>query len=173
MNIGTVHRAADKHDDQLGAALRVRFIRPLDEVLFRAVVIECGNPAIQELARAPGFAAPFLEHPMLGGAMLGSGRVLAAAGLIPRFYGMAEAWLIFSRLASKSARIAALRHVRKQLDAYQADPAFQRIEMYIRADEPWCAKYGRLMGMQLEGLLRRRDPFRRDYCLFARVTEET
>lgn len=153
--------------------MNLRFITPIDAVLFRAAVLEEGDPLTQELAAQPWFAQQFLADPALAGAMLGDGRVLGACGLIRRWHGMAEAWLMLSPHAEMPARIAAVRKVKEELDVHQRDPAFRRVEMYCRAAEPWSSKFGRLMGMRQEGLLRQRDPLGRDYRLFARIAGET
>jgi hypothetical protein len=149
---------------------RFRIIRPLDAVLLRAAVLEEADPLTRELAADPAFLAQFLTHPQYCGALLGDGRVLAAGGLLPRWHGMAEAWMMLSPRADMPARIVALRTLRELMDQYQKLPAFKRIEMASRVGDPWDGiKFARLMGMQCEGLMRCRDPMGRDYRMFARV----
>jgi hypothetical protein len=148
----------------------LRIIRPLDAVLLRAAVLEEADPLTAELAADPAFLAQFLVHPQHAGALVGHGRVLAAGGLIPRWHGMAEAWLMISPRAEMPVRVHTLRTVRKLMDEYQRLPAFRRIEMSSRVGDAWDGvKFARLMRMQCEGLMRCRDPLGRDYRVFARI----
>ncbi len=146
-------------------------IVPLTKELLAGALLEERDPLAMRQAQHPFWWDQFLAEGSVGGALIGGGRVLAAAGLIPQVPGRALAWLMLSPAADRRARVLALRHVRGVMDRRQADPAFRRIEMFVRAAEPWCGSFGRIMGFEREGLLRAWDELGRDYVLFARVRE--
>lgn len=147
-----------------------RFV-PLTRELLAGALLEERDPLAMRQAQYPFWWDQFLAEGSVGGALIGGGRVLAAAGLIPQVPGRALAWLMLSPAADRRARVTALRHVGSVMDACQGDPAFRRIEMFVRAAEPWCGSFGRILGFEREGLLRAWDELGRDYVLFARVRE--
>lgn len=147
-------------------------IVPLTPELLDWAILEEVDPATQRLAETPGWAAMFTAPGTWGEAMLGRGRVLAAGGLVPLWPGRGLGWLMLSPFAGQRDRHQALTRARTMMCEAQRLPAWRRIEMYVRADEPWCDRFGRLMGMTCEGTMRRFDPLGRDYLLFARVAEE-
>ena len=146
-------------------------IVPLTPELLAGAVLEERDPLTLRQAAHPAWPAQFLAPGTVSGALIGDGRVLAAGGLIPQVPGRALAWLMLSAAARRGERVLALRQVQTVLAERHADPAFRRIEMFVRAAEPWCGSFGQLMGFEREGLLRAWDELGRDYVLFARVRE--
>ncbi len=149
--------------------MSARIVRPLTMDLLLGAVAEEQDPLTRELAAAtPLFLQQFLTP--ISVAMIGRGRVLGAAGLMPQWPGRAIAWMSLSAEASRRERARLLIHVRGIMDETQReDRAYQRIEMHVRAAEPWCAVFGRALRFHAEGVMRSFDPYGRDYVMFARV----
>ena len=105
-------------------------------------------------------------------ALIGRGQVLACAGLVPHWPGRAEAWMLVTRAARKRDLVQAVRRCQVALNAAQCLPEFRRIEMYVRASEPWACRFAHSLGFLAEGVLRAWDPEGRDMILFSRISQE-
>jgi hypothetical protein len=148
-------------------------IVPLTEELLSWAMAEEPDPLTAWLAdRLPGWARQFTAPTSIGMALIGEGRVLAAGGLIPQWPGRAYAWLMLSPRAKWRHKTQALRQLRRTMAEMEQRPEWRRIEMFVRADAPWCDRFAEFVGMQFEGLARAWDPLGRDYKLFARVGPE-
>jgi hypothetical protein len=149
-----------------------RFV-PLTEELLLWAIAEEPDPLTKWMAdRTPGWARQFTQPTSIGIALIGDGLVLAAAGIIPQWPGRAHAWLMLSPRAKWKHKRQALRRLTKAMKAAEKHPEWRRIEMFVRADEPWCDRFAAFLGMQFEGLARAWDPLGRDYKMFARVGPE-
>lgn len=142
---------------------------PLTEELLLWAAAEEADPATATLASTPNWASQFVAPGTMGAALIGEGRVLAAGGLLPQWPGRGCAWLMLSPRASWQDKLRALRVVARTLRDAQHYPTWRRIEMAVRANEPWCDRFAAFAGMRYEGFLRAYDPLGRDYKLFARV----
>jgi hypothetical protein len=131
--------------------------------------------AVDELLRGMGANARVLraamEPPNRAEALLGRGRVLAAAGMILHWPGRAEAWMMVSPFAARRDLVRVVRRCARAIERAQADPVFRRIEMNVLASAPWRHSFAAALGFRLEGVARAWDPLGRDFCVYARVAE--
>jgi hypothetical protein len=142
-------------------------ITPLTRALLNLAVRECRDPLLAEMSSGEYF--PMRALNAWAYALIGRGRVLAAAGLIPMWSGRAEAWLIVGREASPRDLVPALRQAGIMMDHRQRLPFFRRIEAYVRCEEAYAPAFIAALGMEIEGVMRAWDPLGRDYYLCARV----
>lgn len=140
---------------------------PLDPVLLGIAVAQERDSVTAAFAAAPGYAAQALSGPAF--ALLDGGAVIGAGGLVPHWRGRAEGWWLTGQCARPRHLVHAARLARAFLDDRQRDPAFRRIEIFIRAGEPWASSFARALGFTCEGRLQAWDPAGRDMCIFARV----
>ena len=97
---------------------------------------------------------------------------VAIGGLFPIWPGRAEAWLLLGPEIGLRETLAALTFCRVHMDMLQArDPDCHRIEMWVEADAPWCARFAERLGMRQEGLAKAWGPDGADHMLFARVAD--
>lgn len=143
-------------------------IVPLTETLFRMAVLEERDAAAARSAGRPGWASVSVNE--FAFALVGRGHVLAAAGLVPVWHGLACAWMLVSRDATARDLVPALREARAVLDARQREPAFRRIEFHVCADMPWHESFAAALGMtERAGPLTAWDELGRDFYLYGRV----
>lgn len=105
-------------------------------------------------------------QPKLGIAMLDGDSLFCVGGIIPTRPGWAEAWAIFSPIATARQRAFACRVASRYLDAWA--PSFRRIEWSTWADMPWRESFAQRMGYT-EGWGPMKDPSGRSLWLYARV----
>lgn len=144
---------------------------PMDRFLLDRLVAEERDPLTAEFCASEPFARRVLALPGLAFALLDGADLVAGAGLVPMWHGRAEAWQLTSRHARPRQLVAAARIARTVLDKRQCDPAFRRIEIYVRAGAQWCASFIAALGFEREGLLKRWDAAGRDMWICARVRE--
>ena len=150
-----------------GQGKNYRYVPLTPELLTLAVALE-RDPLTAVMTEGSAFAARVLL-PGLAYAMLDGGELVGCGGLTPLWHGRAEAWLLVSRLAGRRQIAAGIRHAAQWFAARQRDPAFRRIEMYVRRSAPWRATFAAALGMSLEGALSVWAPDGEDYCLYARI----
>lgn len=144
---------------------------PMDKFLLDQLVANERDPLVSEICSGPNFAALALQRPNLSFAMLDGGELVAGGGLVPLWHGRAEAWQLTSRRARPRQLAAAAKFARQVMDARQRDPAFRRIEAFVRADAGWALSFLRALGFVREGLLRAWDPAGRDMWICSRISE--
>lgn len=140
---------------------------PLDPLLLSLAVAQERDCVTAAFAAAPGYVAQALSGPAF--ALLDGGDLIGAGGLVPHWRGRAEGWWLTGQCARPRHLVRAVRLAREFLDASQCDPAFRRIEIFIRAGEPWASSFARALGFTCEGRLQAWDPAGRDMVLFARI----
>lgn len=147
-----------------------RFVPLTAELLDWALVEQAAETDKLDDYRAdPAGIAQLTRPPNRGEALIGRGRVLAAAGLILRWPGRAEAWMLVSPFATKADRVRAVRRCRAAIDAAQGDARFRRVEMTVLAEAPWRQSFAGYLGFTAEGLVRAWDPLGRDHVMYARI----
>lgn len=149
----------------------LRFVRADRDLLAQAAAEEI-DPLTAEMCSGESVASHLLAVPDLAWCMLGRGRVLATAGLVPHWPGRAEAWMLRSRLITSREFVFAMWRCKAVLDARQRDPTFRRIEMFCRR-APWNMVFATRLGFTLEtpNGMRAWDTRGRDHMLFSRVAE--
>jgi len=95
---------------------------------------------------------------------------MACGGLGVLHEGVAEVWLAMSSRVGPHL----VREVRGQLEEWIVDLHLHRVQTVVDASfEQGCAFVQRVIGMELEGVLRCMGPDREDYVLYARVIDGT
>ena len=143
----------------------------LDRFLLDRLVETERDPLTAEMAEGEGFAQRTLCDPRFSFAMIDGGDAVMGAGLVPYWAGRAEGWCLISKAARPRHIVAAARAVKIFLDKRQRDPAFRRVEIFVRAHERWSESFALAMGFREEGFHRAWDAAGRDYRCFARVAE--
>lgn len=95
-----------------------------------------------------------------------NGWVVASAGLIPLWPGVAEAWLLASNRIDQHA-IPIGRAVRRGLYEKIEMEQLHRVQAVTRHDEPMLARWARFLGMQHEGKMLAYDQRQADYDRWA------
>lgn len=144
---------------------------PLDRFLLAQLVREERDPVTAEMASGEVFAQRALAIRGLSYALLDGGTLVAGGGLVPMWPGRAEAWQLTSTLARPRQLALGVKMARRILDARQRDPAFRRIEMFVRCRQAWACSFILGLGFVLEGRLKRWDPRGDDVWLCSRVRE--
>jgi hypothetical protein len=144
---------------------------PLDHLLLKQLLLLERDPLTAEMASGGAFALRAVAFNGLSFALVEGGELIAGGGLVQIWPGRAEAWQLTSRHARPRQLAAAAAAARDTMDKRQRDPAFRRIEAYVRACEPWAVSFIRALGFVREGVLKAWDPAGRDVWLCARVRE--
>lgn len=115
-----------------------------------------GDPEYGKMLELPGHAFTAME----------GDRVLAMAGVMPRWEGRAEAWALLSGdLKAHFLRIhCAIRR-------FLRETPIRRIETAVDANFPEGIAWAEALGFKNEGLMRRYTPEGRDCFRFARIKE--
>jgi len=139
----------------------IRFVPLTGELLTMAILLAMDVPGAYDGLLLGGEAE----------AMLDGGEFVGAGGVTQHWPGRAEAWLMLRPDLTRKQKVRALRRCQEKLAALQSDPAYRRIEMYVRAASGWNLSFAKTMGFEIEGYLNRWGIRGEDYCLFARVAE--
>jgi len=76
---------------------------------------------------------------------------------------------LVSRFARPRHLVMAARWACAFLDVRQRSPQFRRVQMFVRANEPWVVSFTKALDFRLEGKHEAWDALGRDYYCFARV----
>lgn len=148
-------------------------IVPLDRHLLSRLVEAERDPLTSEISSGGYFIdrAMWAASHGLAFAMIDGAEVPVGGGLMPAGPGRAsaEGWWLIAGCARKRHLVRAARASLKFLNLRQRDPAYRRIEIFVRAAEAWSESFARTMGFELEGLHKSWDVLGRDYRCFARV----
>lgn len=139
----------------------------LDKLLLALAVGQERDPVTAEFACRDAFAVQALSGPAY--ALIDGGELVGAGGLVPHWPGRAEGWWLTGKCARPRQLVKAVHLAREFLNARQRDPAFRRIEMFVRGEERWALTFAEALGFSLEGVLKAWDPMGRDMLLCARV----
>lgn len=146
-------------------------IVPMDRHLLGRLVESERDPLTAEMSSGTHYADRVMVAAShgLAFAMLDGGEVPVGGGLMMLWPGRAEGWWLVSREARPRHLALAARASARLLDRRQRDPAFRRIECFVRSGERWSTRFAEAMGFRQEGFHRAWDPAGRDYRCFARV----
>lgn len=140
----------------------------MDAVLLQRLLDEERDPVVRDYCTPENFISRVLIDG-LSFALLEGEMLVAGAGVVPLWPGRAEAWQLTSRHARPRQLVAGARIAAAFMDRLQADPAFRRIEIYVRDGARWCGSFVAALGFAREGLLRHWDPAGRDTWICSRV----
>jgi hypothetical protein len=143
----------------------------LDHFLLQRLIDEERDGIAAEMTRELGVPSQMMVASSYGlaYALIDGSEVPIGGALLPRFYGHAEACCFITRMARARHIVVASRWARAFLDKRQRDPQFRRVQMYIRANEPWSQSFPRSLGFECEGLHAAWDAAGRDYWCYARI----
>ena len=97
-----------------------------------------------------------------------TGMPLAVAGGFFQYSKVMEIWTLVDKRMKKKPKFYA--HAIKFLLEHQFDMLqLERMQVHLRADQPWAKAWGRYLGFELEGTLRKYGEENADYYLFAKV----
>jgi len=109
-------------------------------------------------------------QPGLSFGLMDGGALICACGVFLAHFGKAQGWMMVTPLATRRHMAFATRRAEEHFARWQQNPAFRRIEVHIRADQPWRENFARRLGMtEGFGPLKAWDPKGRDYWIYARV----
>lgn len=129
---------------------------------------EMSDGQMSSLLAAETFAR--ILTPGLSFAVLDGEQLVSVWGIVPIWHGLAQGWQVFTPLARPRHKAGTTRIVRARFDQWNVMPAYRRIEIHVRADQPWRASFAHRLGMTEEpALMRCWDAQGRDYFLYARV----
>jgi hypothetical protein len=143
---------------------------PLDHFLLDQLLHLERDPMTAEMSAGPRFAQRVLPSG-LSYALLDGGDLIGGGGLVQMWPGRAEAWQLTSRFARPRQLVAAAHFAARQMDERQRDPAFRRIEAFVRVGSTWALSFIAALGFVREGLLDAWDPAGRAVWICARVRE--
>lgn len=139
----------------------------LDPLLLALAVDAERDSLTAEMASREDFAYRAFSGPAF--ACLDGGELVGAGGLVPHWHGRAEGWWLTGQCARPRQLVNASRLARDFLDRRQRDPAFRRIEIYVRAQERWADSFAHALGFKRGRLLHAWDPVARSYWMFERI----
>ncbi len=103
-------------------------------------------------------------------AIIDGAHVVAGGGMALRVHGRAEAWSLITVFARPRHLLLFTRYCRAHMDKRQRDPAYRRIETFLRDTSDFCAHtFARAMGFTEIRPLEAWDSLGRDYLLCARI----
>lgn len=143
-------------------------IVPLSRPLLELAIARERDDATRKLSNLANMGAALLREGHAF-AMFAGNLFCGAGGVVPCWHGRAEAWLLVSREARPRHVALATRLARAWFDGLQNDPAFARLEIYVRAAASYRDGFARALGMTRDGTLQAWGPDGSDYCLYSRV----
>lgn len=97
-----------------------------------------------------------------------TGMPLAVAGGFFMYSRVMEIWTLVDKRMKKKPKFYA--HAMKFLVEHQFDMLrLERMQVIMRADQPWAKSWARFLGFELEGTLRKYGEENTDYYLFSKV----
>lgn len=118
------------------------------------------DPEMQARACIQGLSFATVDDDML----------ISALGVLPIWPGRALGWMFTAPNATRRQLVYTVRQARLRFDMWSTIPQLRRIEIMIRADQPWRESFARALGMnEAFGPMKAFDSLGRDYFMYARV----
>lgn len=92
-----------------------------------------------------------------------------AIGLVMQSKRTAEAWVLMNEAARHRYAKAILKTVREQLDIHEISLDLLRTQLTIEFSKASFVRWSKLLGFEMEGLMRSYDDLGQDYFLMARI----
>lgn len=112
-------------------------------------------------------ALPVYTMPGRGHAIMDNGEIYAAWGLAPVWDGVAEGWMVPSKLID-SRKISVARAIRRQLERDIVRLKLRRVQAAVRKDFNEAHQFIKFLGFESEGIMHRFGPDGADYERYAR-----
>lgn len=139
------------------------------EVAHGEALLEAGlNDDRNRPEAAFGDFIPTMVHADMAFTAIATGHLVAAAGIIPLWEGVGEAWFLGASRLGKHQR-SVLRLVRKGLVRVADEQGLWRVQAVMRSDWPELARWARFLGMKHEGTMRKYGANKLDYERYART----
>ena len=122
-----------------------------------------GDPAPVDQA----FALATNSRPSL--TVVHQGHYLAAFGLYPIHNSVAQAWMLVNPEFRYKYAKTILRLAKQELDRWQISEAFNRVQITIEFTNANFVRWSKLLGFEMEGLLRKIGHDGQDHFLMARI----
>lgn len=97
-----------------------------------------------------------------------NGKIICSGGIYPIWDGVGDAWFIGSSIIHDYP-ITVTKLVKKTLNELMNLNSFHRVQAYVRHDWEDAQRWIKVLGMQVEGVVRKYSPDGRDHILFSRV----
>jgi hypothetical protein len=94
--------------------------------------------------------------------------IVAMAGVVPRWHGVAECWLQMTDGIGPKGLLIVTRRIIEHLDKWQPYP-YRRVEAVVRSDWPAAHRWAQRLGFDREGTMTAAGPGGMDYDLYARI----
>lgn len=112
-------------------------------------------------------ALPVYTMPGRGHAIMEDGQVYAAWGLAPVWDGVAEGWMIPSKIID-SRKVSVSRAIRQQLERDIVRLKLHRVQAAVRKDFTDAHRFIQFLGFESEGMMHKFGPDGSDYERYAR-----
>lgn len=97
------------------------------------------------------------------------GEYLAAFGLYPLSKTVAEAWMLVNPNYRHTYAKTILRHAKEELERWQISEGFNRVQITIEFVNVGFVRWSKLLGFELEGLMRKYGQDGQDHFLMSRI----
>ena len=125
-----------------------------------------GGSVNDEKIRPPIEVSQFVENMVVKNlAFTGvqDGKIIACGGIYPIWDGVGDAWFLGTSMIFDHPT------VKKYLIELMNLNSFHRVQAYVRHDWEDAQRWIKVLGMQVEGVVRKYSPDGRDHILFSRV----
>ena len=126
-------------------------------------IVLIGDPAPVEVA----YKLATESRPSL--TLVHQGNYLAAFGLYPMSDHVAQAWMLVNPEHRHTYAKSILKCAREELDRWQISEAFNRVQITIEFANAGFVRWSKLLGFEMEGLMRKYGQDGQDHFLMARI----
>lgn len=126
-------------------------------------IVLIGDPAPVEVA----YKLATESRPSL--TLVHQGHYLAAFGLYPMTDNIANAWMLVNPEHRHTYAKSILKCAREELDRWQISEAFNRVQITIEFANAGFVRWSKLLGFEMEGLMRKYGQDGQDHFLMARI----
>src|SRR5512135_915288 len=104
----------------------------------------------------------------IGLAMVEGDKFMGCGGVIQKWPGVGELWLNVTEEMRKRPLIL-VRIVKDMVARMQMHGHYHRLQMQVAVDDERNIEFAKFLGFELEGIMRRNGPDRKDHALFAKI----
>ena len=114
-------------------------------------------------------ACHLAEHSQASLTLIKNEQYLAAYGLYALGKTVAQAWMLVNPDYRHSHAKSILRHAQEELERWQISEGFNRVQITIEFTNAGFVRWSKLLGFELEGLMRKYGQDGQDHFLMARI----
>ena len=130
-----------------------------------------GRSVNDEKIRPPIEVSQFVETMVvknLSFTAVNNGKIICSGGIYPIWNGVGDAWFLGTNMIFDHP-LKVTKIVKKYLNELMNLNSFHRVQAYVRHDWEDAQRWIKVLGMQVEGVVRKYSPDGRDHILFSRV----